>query len=145
MQTEPRATGENQEQIQMPKVFISYTSRDGNFAELTRLKLQNCGIDVWLDSLELRGGDEWRRAIDEGIDRCNVVLVILTPTSCASSYVTYEWAYALGKGKKIIPLLLETAEIHPRLEVLQYIDFRHGRPAPWTDLSTQIRNTRVPL
>jgi hypothetical protein len=52
--------------------------------------------------------------------------------------VTYEWGYALGYGVRVIPLLLEQAELHPRLSVLHHLDFRDTRRAPWTKLFDEI-------
>ncbi len=122
----------------MAQVFISYASKDAIFADLTKMKLKEAGIRVWLDHGNLRGGDEWRDAIDQGIATSDVMLVVLTPSSCESSYVTYEWGFALGMRKKVIPILLEDANIHPRLEVLQYLDFRDPRSGPWNDLAKEI-------
>jgi hypothetical protein len=118
----------------MPQAFISYASQDATFADLAKLKLKEAGINVWLDHGELRAGDEWRNAIDDGISSSETLIVIVSPSSCNSPYVTYEWAFAMGKGKKVIPLLLEDAEMHPRLAVLQYLDFRTQRTGPWEEL-----------
>ena len=123
----------------MTQVFISYASENAVFAELLKMKLDHAGIDVWLDHGKLRGGDEWRDSIDSGISQSQIMLVIVTPKSCESAYVTYEWGFALGKGRKVIPILLEDSEIHPRLEVLQYRDFRDPISGPWTKLLEEIR------
>ncbi|MBK8814148.1 MAG: toll/interleukin-1 receptor domain-containing protein [Methylococcaceae bacterium] len=123
----------------MARAFMSYSSKDETFADLVRLKLESAGIQVWIDNSELHAGEEWRNAIDDGISSSNVLLVILTQQSCLSSYVTYEWAYALGKGIKIIPLLRENCDMHPRLAVLQYLDFRDQRKGPWDLLADEIR------
>ncbi len=123
----------------MAEVFISYASKDAIFADLTKMKLKEAGIRVWLDHGELRGGEEWRDSIDNGIASADVMLIILTPKSCDSPYVTYEWGFALGQGKKVIPILLEDATIHPRLEVLQYLDFRDPRSGPWNELFDEIK------
>ena len=127
----------------MPQVFISYASRDSIFADLAKMKLQAAGIQVWLDQGGVRAGAEWRKAIDEGIASSHVVLVVITPQSCKSSYVTYEWAFALGKGIKVIPVLLEanTDELHPRLAVLQYLDFRDIRALQWESLFSEIKES----
>jgi CheY-like chemotaxis protein len=122
----------------MAQVFMSYASKDTIFADLARLKLEGAGIKVWIDDSSLHAGEEWRNAIDEGISSTDVLLVMLTPQSCQSSYVTYEWAFALGKGIKVIPLLLEECEIHPRLVVIQYLDFRNQRTGPWQKLAKEI-------
>jgi CheY-like chemotaxis protein len=127
----------------MAQVFISYASRDAIFADLAMMKLQAAGIQVWLDQGALRAGAEWRKAIDEGISSAHVVLVVITPQSGKSPYVTYEWAFALGRGIKVIPVLLEgnADDFHPRLAVLQYLDFRDTRAIPWTTLFKEIEET----
>lgn len=122
----------------MAQAFVSYASKDAIFADLAKMKLKNSAVEVWLDQSALEAGEEWRDAIDEGITVSDVLLVILTPKACQSSYVTYEWAFALGKGIKVIPLLLEDCEIHPRLAVLQYLDFRNHKTAPWDKLAQEI-------
>lgn len=128
----------------MPKTFMSYASEDAIFADLARLKLQGAGIDVWIDAGDLRAGEEWRNAIDEGIISSDVLVVVITPESCKSPYVTYEWAYALGCGIKVIPVLLQDAEFHPRLAVLKYLDFRDQRKGPWDTLCDEIAKTSSP-
>ncbi len=122
----------------MAKVFISYSSSDSIFADLTKMKLKEAGIQVWLDSGELRAGEEWRDAIDKGISSMDVMIVVLTPQSCESPYVTYEWGFALGKGKTVIPILLKSANVHPRLDVFQYLDFRDHNAFPWSQLISEI-------
>lgn len=120
-----------------PKVFISYSSRDGDFAELLKLKLEAANIDVWRDINEIAAGEEWRNEIDYGLLNCDSIIVLLNKNSCTSSYVTYEWAFGLGNGKNIIPVLLEDCDIHPRIKVLQYLDFR-DRKRPWDILAARV-------
>ena len=111
----------------MQKVFISHSSGDSDFAELARLQLQQRGIEVWLDQGALHPGDDWRKGIDEGISFADALIVVLSPRSSTSLYVTFEWAYALGKGAKVIPVLLEPTKVHPRLEALHYLDFTNPK------------------
>jgi CheY-like chemotaxis protein len=125
-------------ELPMAQAFMSYASKDAIFADLARMKLKEAGVQVWIDHGGLRAGEEWRKAIDEGISSSDVLLVMITPQSCESPYVTYEWAFAIGKGIKVIPLLLEAADIHPRLAVLQYLDFRNHRTGPWEELIREI-------
>jgi len=122
----------------MAQAFMSYSSKDEVFAELARMKLQEAGIQVWIDQGALHAGEEWRNAIDEGISSSDVLLLMLTPQSCESPYVTYEWAFALGKGIRVIPLLLADSDLHPRLAVLQYLDFRNQKTSPWGALAQEI-------
>src|SRR5262245_43740327 len=125
----------------MGQVFISYASDDMVFMDLARMKLKEAGIQVWIDQSGVRAGDEWRQALDDAISSSQVVLAVITPESFKSAYVTYEWAFALGKGIKVIPVLYKgnTGDIHPRLAVLQYLDFRDTRAMPWDRLFKEIK------
>ncbi|MCB1899094.1 toll/interleukin-1 receptor domain-containing protein [Cognatazoarcus halotolerans] len=123
----------------MQTVFLSYATEDYFFAELAEIKLENAGIRIWRDQDRLRAGSDWRHGIEAGIDDCVAVLVALSPRSAQSPYVTFEWAYALGKGKPVIPLKLAECTFHPRLEPIQYLDFSHGGHLPWESLVERIR------
>jgi hypothetical protein len=117
---------------------ICYASENEPFARLAEMMLKEAGYDVWRDERKLHAGEEWRTAIDEAIKNCDAMAVVITPESCASKYVTYEWAFALGYGTKVIPLLVTTAEVHPRLAVLQRLDFTDRRAMPWDKLFREI-------
>jgi CheY-like chemotaxis protein len=92
-----------------------------------------------MDQDSLNVGEEWRNEIDLGIIDSDALILILTPESCTSSYVTYEWAFAIGRKKKVIPLLYKPANIHPRISVLQYLDFTNQRKGPWDQLFNHIK------
>lgn len=123
----------------MHTVFLSYATEDYFFAELAEIKLDKAGIRIWRDQDRLRAGSDWRHGIEAGIDDCIAVLVALSAGAAASPYVTFEWAYALGKGKPVIPLKLAECRFHPRLEPIQYLDFSHGSHLPWESLVERIR------
>ena len=77
---------------------------------------------------------DWRQEIDDAILTSSAVILVLTPEAKKSEYVTYQWAFALGSGKSIVPLMLRDTPIHPRLEIFQYLDFTNRRARPWTRL-----------
>ena len=89
---------------------------------------------VWVDTDGLRGGEEWRKNIDKAIRVASAVIVVLTPEAKLSEYVTYEWAFAVGAEVKVIPILLKQTNIHPRLELLQYLNFANRQNRPWEKL-----------
>jgi CheY-like chemotaxis protein len=122
-----------------PLVFISYSTEDSDFADLVKMKLKEAGIDVWIDQDELDAGEEWRNEIDLGISNADALLLILTPASQRSPYVTYEWAYAIGRKKRVIPVLYKDTEMHPRLSVYQHLNFTQQRKGPWEVLIKQIK------
>jgi hypothetical protein len=123
----------------MPMVFLSYSGKDHFFAELATLKLGEAGISLWRDQGHLRAGKDWRHGIEQGITDSMAIVIALSQHSSESSYVTYEWAYALGKGKPLIPLKLAECTVHPKLETVQYLDFSVPGALPWELLTERIR------
>ena len=123
----------------MKTVFLSYSSRDYFFAEMLAIKLKEGGYAIWRDQGSIRAGDDWRQTIEEGIKDCHAVVVALSETSAGSPYVTFEWAYALGMEKPVIPVKLALCSVHPRLAPTQYIDFSYPRSLPWQELLDRLR------
>jgi hypothetical protein len=123
----------------MPTVFLSYSTKDHHFAELAGIKLAEASIELWRDQGQLRAGSDWRGGIERGITESIAVIVALSESSAESSYVTFEWAYGLGKGKTVVPVKLEACKIHPRLEPIQYLDFSVPGSLPWNLLIERIR------
>lgn len=120
-------------------VFISHDHDDADFAELLKLQLEKNGIESWLDTERLKIGQDWREEIDDGIANSLAVIAIMTPEARKSEYVTYEWAFAWGKGIKIFPIMLKQTPLHPRLESLQYLDFTKRTSRPYDALITSIK------
>jgi len=123
----------------MATVFLSYSKKDHFFAELVDIKLTEAGIKLWRDQGQLLAGMDWRQGIEKGISSSLAVLVALSANSAESSYVTFEWAYALGKGRAIIPMKLNECSIHPKLETIQYLDFSVPGALPWESLIERVR------
>jgi hypothetical protein len=125
--------------MNMTTVFLSYSTKDHHFAELISIKLAEAGIDVWRDQGSLRAGTDWRQGIERGIAASDAVIVALSENSADSSYVTFEWAYALGNGRDIVPIKLNNCSIHPRLQAIQHLDFSVPGALPWASLIERIR------
>jgi hypothetical protein len=135
-----------------PMAFISYKHELNSSRLAQRLKRQLTarGIQAWYD-VELRGGEHWSAVIDSKIDNADFMIVIVTPASAQSLYVTYEWSLALGKGKHVIPLLLAGDEtiVHPRMARMHHRDFRTQFEEQWEllfqDIDDILNNVPVML
>jgi len=123
----------------MSTIFLSYSKKDYFFAELAEIKLADGDIKLWRDQGQLSAGSDWRYGIERGISESLAVVVALSANSTESPYVTFEWAYALGKGKAVIPVKLTECHVHPKLETIQYLDFTVAEALPWTSLINRIR------
>jgi hypothetical protein len=107
----------------MPRIFISYSRADAPFAHRLTASLREAGGDVWIDVADIRSGDDWSDAIQQALDDCAVMLLVLSPEAMDSVNVASEWKYYLDEGKTVIPVLLREARINFRLRPLNYIDF----------------------
>jgi hypothetical protein len=119
-------------------LFLSYSRKDQFFAELAEIKLKESNIELWCDQGQLKGGDDWRAGIEAGISESLAVMAVMSERSVLSPYVTYEWAYALGREKVIIPIKLDNCSLHPRLAAIQHIDFSAVRP--WSAIAERVRS-----
>lgn len=116
------------------RFFISHSRVDGDFAELLQLRLEKAGYSAWIDTDRLGPGVDWRQEIDDAILKAPAVIAVMSPEARASEYVTYEWAFAWGCQKSIVPLMLRQTPLHPRLATLQFLDFSNRIARPWSAL-----------
>jgi formylglycine-generating enzyme required for sulfatase activity len=106
----------------MAQVFISYSHKDSSYAHQLADNLLNWGIEAWIDD-RIDYGTSWPRVIQENLDACPVVIIILSTNSYNSDWVLSELSYAQAKKKDIFPILLE-GENWVSLSSIQYIDAR---------------------
>ena len=131
----------------MKHVFVSYSHKDNDFAELLRTELQRVGYTMLASLESLKAGEDWREGIDDAIKSAFAVIVIISPKFDLSKYVTYEWALAYGFGVPIIPVLYKKLELpqksHPRLESLQYEDFTSKTNRPWKRIIEKLKEIQA--
>jgi hypothetical protein len=84
----------------MPSVFISYARPDRAIAESLANDLTARGIDVWWDT-QIDPGQNFRKAINDALDRATAVIVIWSKDSVESHWVTEEASYALQENKLV--------------------------------------------
>lgn len=109
----------------MLRLFISYGRSDSReLAIRLRDDLRRIGYSVWLDLSEIAGGASWSEDIERAIEHCDVALVLMSKASYDSQWCRAEQLRAIRKGKRIVPLRVQTdTEIPLHLEHLNYIDF----------------------
>lgn len=115
------------------RIFLSY-GHDGNEELVRRIRadLEARGHDVWFDKSRIKAGDDWRRAITEGIVDSNRVLSFLSKHSTRDPGVCLdEIAIAIGvKGGNIQTILVEGEwETKPPASIshIQWLDMHDWR------------------
>jgi tetratricopeptide (TPR) repeat protein len=111
---------------QQPKVFVSHSHKDDDFTQRLVSDLHQAGAEVWVDVSGITYGNFMQR-IDEALQQCQWMVVVLTPNAIASPYVRDEVYVALhrvnqGYMQGVIPLLASPCapdSIPPQWDVLQ--------------------------
>jgi HEAT repeat protein len=126
----------------VPLIFISHSHLDLDFVKDLKRQIKSAPhLIPWTDE-DIIPGNSWSPAIDTAIEIAAVVVVVVSLASLRSSWVTYEWSYAMGldRGRKqMMTLLLEVPDpalvkegkhppFHDKLKELQYIDFSSAQP-----------------
>jgi TolB-like protein/Tfp pilus assembly protein PilF len=82
-------------------VFLSYASQDTEAAGRLAAALRAGGVEVWLDTTELRGGDVWDQKIQRQIKDCALFIPVisLTTQSRDEGYFRLEWRLAVERTR----------------------------------------------
>ncbi|PTM06621.1 MAG: hypothetical protein DA407_11570 [Bacteroidetes bacterium] len=104
-------------------IFVSYSSRDVEFAKALAEELEKLGSTVWIDQHGIGLGTNWDSSIDEALDSATTLLLLISKPAAKSENVQDEVHIAKEDGKKLIPILIEQCELPMRWKRMQYADF----------------------
>jgi HEAT repeat protein len=121
-------------------VVVSYVSQDVDFARAVAEVFSDAEFRS-VDAHNANGAGESHAEVDHRIREALAIVAILSPNSIRSPHVNYDWAFALGSGIPVLPVLLEMAEteLHPRLRTIQYVRFTTESGRPWHLLVQALR------
>lgn len=108
----------------MTKVFISYSRKDLSFVEKLASDLEDADVSAWYDLSRLQGGDRWAKELEAAIDSCDVFMLVISPDSIKSQWVSKEFLYASSNDKKIVPLLYKPCKLPLWLQDIHFIDIQ---------------------
>jgi hypothetical protein len=119
------------------KVFLSYGhDRNTELVQRIRADLERAGHEVWIDTARIKGGDDWRRTILDGLRDSNWTLSFLSAHSVRDPGVCLdEIGIALGvKGGALATVLVEPereVQVPVSISHIQWLDM-----ADWTARKT---------
>jgi hypothetical protein len=112
------------------RVFISYNHSDREFVSFLESSLKEKYIDYFLDEKDILYGDSVSKGINEAFKSVTHLIVVISPGSAKSHWVSFEIGMALGKGLKVIPIL-----VHPAMDLPPFIkDFKYFKSKEEFDL-----------
>lgn len=88
---------------------MSYARADEPVAFRVYEALSGAGQDIWLDMAKLRPGVDWWEGVRRAIDHCVGVLILVSDESSRSTSCSQELAYAIARGKRIMPIAVDMA------------------------------------
>ena len=98
-------------------IFISHATEDDPLVKTIGQRLENRGLEVWVDSRNLRGGDVLDSEIKEAIRTSQAVLGVFSLNGLGSACVHREVRFALSTAKRngglprVVPLRLPPVEV----------------------------------
>jgi predicted nucleotide-binding protein len=109
------------------RVFVSYSNSDQEYAAGIFREMATSGMSVWTDN-ELMVGSDWATEIEDALEESDVVVILVSPNSVASEWVNFELGFALSAAKKVVPVLINDAELPGPLRSVSFIDARDMTP-----------------
>ncbi len=90
------------------EVFISYSTRNGDLAQLFCNQLEGAGVPCWIAPRDIPSGGKWAGAITDGISNSKVFALLVSEASTNSGEVEKEIDLAnSNKNITIIPVRIE--------------------------------------
>lgn len=96
--------------------------------------MEAAGISTWVDRTRIRTGDRWLRSIQEGIEGCHALLVVMSRAARDSEWVEREALMAMDLRKPIFIALIEPIPLPLYLINRQYSDFTNAPEKTQADL-----------
>ena len=111
-----------------PRVFISCAGTEDNLAQSLAEKLQSSGIIVFYDRADLAVGEDFLKVLRSTIERCDFVIILMSPQYFRSPWCQAELSWGLEANKRLLPVLLNGSPQGP-LSYIQYLDASHDSDA----------------
>lgn len=102
----------------MASVFLSHSSKDKPFVRELFQRLTRDGVTCFFDEESIEWGANWVRELENGIDLCEYIVLVLSPNFLASKWAEIERTASMaddpdGLRRKLRPLTLAQCRSDP--------------------------------
>ena len=102
----------------IPKVFISYSRIQTEWAKRLRVFLDGGGVSCWMAPDSVPPGSDYLKEIPVALSNVKVVLLVLSEDAMRSKWVEKEVATAIGTGVPILPAKIAKFDLDDRFRFL---------------------------
>lgn len=95
-----------------PKVFISYSHSDSEWARELADSIAHMGLSVWFDQTDIKPGQHLAEELEKGLRTSDAVVFLIDPQTLGSANLFFEMGAAVGMNKTIIPVVPAGFDIH---------------------------------
>ncbi len=88
-----------------PKVFISHSAIDADWARSFAEALKSRGVSVWFDEFDVPPGESLREGLESGLRGSDVFVALLDPEYPDKPNLFFELGAAIGMGKRVVPIV----------------------------------------
>ena len=99
----------------MTTIFISHSSRDDKFVNTLATSLHKHQFKTWIDHVNTPDGMLWANIIQDGLEKGDHMILVVTEGSMQSRHVRIEWQSFQGLVKPMILLILDEDIEIPKL------------------------------
>lgn len=116
------------------QIFISYSSKDYQFALKLYDDLLSSRYWVWIDKKNLEAGKEWEPQLEDNLRKSNTLVALISSNSVKSDWVKHEGSIAYALNQAIIPVKIEPFEKYSANDLpiwaskIQLLDLIEGSP-----------------
>ena len=94
-------------------VFISYKTEERDYADMIKSLLEENGIHTWIAPDNIPAGSDYTEMINEAIENCSCVLMILSQRAQGSPHIKSEIRIAFDVGKPIVAMHIDGSPLNP--------------------------------
>lgn len=111
------------------EIFISHSSVDNNLSQKMCESIEDAGYTCWIAPRDIAAGKFYAEEIIDGLDECEILLLIFSKSASQSPHVLLELERAVSKKLSIIVFRIDDTEIPKPFEYFlmanQWIDGRN--------------------
>lgn len=124
--------------MEQPYLFVSHSSKDGEFTEYLAARLNEAGYRCWVDVESIPDGSTWPREIQKAVENCGALIVVMSDQARLSEWVERETMLALDLRKPVFIARIDDAPLPIHLINRQFSDFRKRREPALKKLLTSL-------